>query len=94
MAKAAYAAKTLSAAPGTKLLFNRAPHFHEFVLKTEEAPATWNNRLMKSKIVGGIDLSRWYPELEHATLWCATEVISRESIDTAARVLAAAPVEA
>ena len=94
MAKAAYAARTLSEAPGTKLLFESAPHFHEFVLKTEEAPAAWNKRLMDSKIVGGIDLSRWYPELEHSTLWCATEVISRESIDAAARVLAAVPVEA
>ena len=94
MAKAAYAAKALSAAPGAKLLFERAPHFHEFVLKTDEAPVLWSKRLMSSKIVGGIDLSRWYPELEHATLWCATEVISRENIDAAARVLAAAPVEA
>src|SRR5579863_2151156 len=94
LAKADYAAKMLSEASGAKLLFERAPHFHEFVLKTDEAPAVWSKRLMSSKIVGGIDLSRWYPELEHATLWCATEVISRENIDTAARVLAAAPVEA
>jgi len=94
LAKATFAARSLSAAPGAKLLFDRAPHFHEFVLKTDEAPAIWNKRLMNSKIVGGIDLSRWYPELNHATLWCATEVVSRENIETAARVLAAAPVEA
>jgi glycine dehydrogenase subunit 1 len=94
MAKAAYAAKTLSTTSGAKLMFDKAPRFHEFVLKTDEAPAVWNKRLMKSKIVGGIDLSRWYPELAHATLWCATEVIVRENIDTAVRVLAAAPVEA
>jgi glycine dehydrogenase subunit 1 len=94
MAKAAYAASTLSAAPGAKLLFGKSPRFHEFVLKTDEAPAIWNKRLMNTKIVGGIDLGRWYPELEHSTLWCATEVITRENIDNAARVLAAAPVEA
>lgn len=94
LAKAHYAAKTLSAAPGAKLLFNAAPHFHEFVLETDEPPTAWSKRLMDEKIVGGIDLSRWYPELKNATLWCATEVITRETIDTAARVLAAAPVEA
>ena len=44
--------------------------------------------------MGGIELSRWYPELENATLWCATEVITREQIDAAARVLAAGLVEA
>jgi glycine dehydrogenase subunit 1 len=94
LAKADYAAKTLSAAPGAKLLFTGAPRFHEFVLETEEAPAAWSKRLLDEKIVGGIDLSRWYPELKNATLWCATEVIARENIDTAAKVLAAAPVEA
>ena len=43
-----------------------------------------------TKIVGGIELSRWYPELGNCTLWCATEVMMREQIDTAAKVLAAA----
>ncbi len=94
LAKAHYAAQALSAAPGAKLLFNGAPRFHEFVLQTEEAPAAWTQRLLDAEIVGGIELSRWYPELRNATLWCATEVITREAIDSAAKVLAASPVEA
>jgi len=94
LAKATYAAKTLSAAPGTKQLFTGAPSFHEFVLQTDESPAAWSKRLMDEKIVGGIDLTRWYPELKNATLWCTTEVITRANIETAAKVLAAAPVEA
>ncbi|HUV68323.1 MAG TPA: aminomethyl-transferring glycine dehydrogenase subunit GcvPA [Terracidiphilus sp.] len=94
LAKADYAAKTLSAQPGAKLPFTGAPRFHEFVLQTDEAPAAWSQRLLDQKIVGGLDLSRWYPELGNATLWCATEVITREQIDAAARLLAAAPVEA
>jgi glycine dehydrogenase subunit 1 len=94
LAKASYAAQTLSAQPGAKLLFNGAPRFHEFVLQTEEAPAQWSQRLLDNKIVGGIDLSRWYPELQNCTLWCATEIVTRANIDTAAKVLAAWPVEA
>ena len=94
LAKADYAARTLGAQPGAKLRFDGAPRFHEFVLQTAEAPATWSQRLMDEKIVGGIELSRWYPELKNATLWCATEVVTREQIDTAARTLAAKPVEA
>ncbi|HKD59819.1 MAG TPA: aminomethyl-transferring glycine dehydrogenase subunit GcvPA [Terracidiphilus sp.] len=94
LAKAAYAAKALSAQSGAKLLFNDAPRFHEFVLETQESPAQWSQRLMDEKIIGGIELSRWYPELKNATLWCATEVVPREAIDAAARVMAAAPVEA
>jgi glycine dehydrogenase subunit 1 len=94
LAKADYAAKTLSAQPGAKLLFTGAPRFNEFVLQTEESPAQWSQRLMDEKIIGGIALSRWYPELGNATLWCATEIITRENIDTAAKVVAIAPVEA
>jgi glycine dehydrogenase subunit 1 len=94
LAKADYAAKALSSQPGAKLLFTGAPHFHEFVLETQEAPAALSQRLLDEKIVGGIALSRWYPELGNATLWCATEMVTKEQIDSAAKVVAAAPVEA
>ena len=94
LAKAAYAAETLSGQPGAELLFKGSPHFHEFVLQTAEEPVLWSKRLMDEKIVGGVELGRWYPELGNATLWCATEVITREQIDAAARVLAAGLVEA
>jgi glycine dehydrogenase subunit 1 len=94
LAKADYAAKTLSAQPGAKLLFHGAPRFHEFVLQTEEPPEALIQRLIENEIVGGIDLSRWYPELRNCTLWCATEVVTRVQIDAAAKVVAAVPVKA
>jgi glycine dehydrogenase subunit 1 len=93
LAKASYAAQTLSSQPEAKLRFTGAPRFNEFVLETEEAPALWTQRLFDAKIIGGIDLSRWYPELHNCSLWCATEVITRERIDTAAGVLAALQVD-
>lgn len=91
LAKADYAARTLSSQPGVKLLFSGSSRFHEFVLQTEEAPAALGQRLMDKKIVGGVDLAKWYPELGNATLWCTTEVVPREQIDLAASVLAAGP---
>jgi len=94
LAKADYAAKTLGSQPGARLRFAGAPRFHEFVLETDEAPAALSQRLLDNKIVGGIELSRWYPELKNCTLWCATEVITREQIDAAAKVLAGVEVEA
>jgi glycine dehydrogenase subunit 1 len=94
LAKAHHAAITLSAQTGAEQLFTASPHFHEFVLHTKEAPEIWNPRLLEENIVGGIDLSRWYPELKNCTLWCATEVITREQIDAAAKVMAAGLVEA
>src|SRR6202789_445399 len=94
LAKADYAAKTFAKQPGTKVLMGGAPRFHEFVVETQEDPAQLVQRLLDNSIAGGVVLSRWYPELPNATLWCTTEVITKEQIDAAANVLATAPVEA
>jgi glycine dehydrogenase subunit 1 len=93
LAKSAYTEKVLTALPGAKSLFTGAPRFHEFVLHTEEAPSVWHQRLRTESIVGGIELSRWYPELKNATLWCTTEIVPRAKIDAVARLLAAVPAE-
>jgi glycine dehydrogenase subunit 1 len=92
LAKAHYAAKTLS--ESGKLLFAASPRFNEFVLETGEDPEQFNARLLDNKIIGGVPLKKWYPELGNATLWCATELTTKEQIDQAATVLAEAPVAA
>jgi glycine dehydrogenase subunit 1 len=88
MAKAHYAAQTLAATPGSKLLFANSPRFNEFVLSTTETPGAVNAQLLKQKIIGGLALAKWYPELPNASLWCATEQNSRAQIDAAAAVVA------
>src|SRR5580698_4285260 len=85
LAKAKYAADTLGAQG--KLLFAGTPRFHEFVLQTDEDPEQLSARLLESKIIGGLALRKWYPELGNATLWCATELTTRKQIDAAASVL-------
>ena len=92
LAKADYAAKTISAGDDAKLLFTGAPRFHEFVLQTGTNPDELNAQLLEQKIIGGLSLARWYPELGNATLWCATELTSKEQIDHAAEVVAKAAV--
>jgi glycine dehydrogenase subunit 1 len=87
LAKANYAAKQFSSAGGARLLFAASPRFHEFVLETSEAPEQLNAKLLKQKVIGGLSLSRWYPELGHASLWCTTELNTREQIDHAASLL-------
>jgi glycine dehydrogenase subunit 1 len=86
LAKANYAAAQFRTA-GAQLLFASAPRFHEFVLQTTESPEQLNAQLLKQKIIGGLPLSRWYPELGNASLWCTTELNSREQIDQAASLL-------
>jgi glycine dehydrogenase subunit 1 len=92
LAKATYAADTLGVQG--KLLFDQAPRFHEFVLQTDEDPEQLNARLLEKKIIGGLDLRKWYPELGNATLWCATELTTKDQVDAAADVLAESPVTA
>jgi glycine dehydrogenase subunit 1 len=87
LAKADYAAKQFSQVAGARLLFAAGPRFHEFVLETQEAPEQINAKLLKQKVIGGLPLSRWYPELGHASLWCTTELNTREQIDHAASLL-------
>ncbi len=89
LAKAEFARTTLTAQSGAEALFGASPRFNEFVLVTEEPVAVMQARLLEQKILGGVDLSRWYPELGHATLWCATELNTRAQMEAAATTLAA-----
>jgi glycine dehydrogenase subunit 1 len=87
LAKANYAAGQFSSVGGARLLFAGSPRFHEFVLQTSESPEQLNAQLLKQKIIGGLPLGRWYPELGNASLWCTTELNTREQIDQAASLL-------
>jgi glycine dehydrogenase subunit 1 len=81
LAKAAYASGEF--AKQGKVLFSGAPRFNEFVVQTADDPYTINQRLLEQKIIGGLPLKKFYPELGNAALWCCTELSTRESIDQA-----------
>ena len=71
-----------------KVLFDGAPRFHEFVLDLPGNAADVNTELLEKKIIGGLPLERWYPELgPGASLWCATETTTRSQMDQVASVL-------
>ncbi len=55
------------------------------MLKTGAATEEVNASLLEKKIIGGLALAKWYPELgEGAALWCATELTTRVEMDAAA----------
>src|ERR1700691_2360057 len=81
LAKAAYAAQQFG--KHAKVLFSGAPRFNEFVVQTGEDPYAINGRLLEHKIVGGLPLKKFYPELGNAALRCCTEMTTRATIDTA-----------
>lgn len=59
------------------------PFFNEFVVSTN-APEAINKSLLEKKIIGGLPLAPYYPELENAMLLCATEMSKRENMDIVA----------
>ncbi len=83
LAKAAYAVSVFG--KNAKVLFSGAPRFNEFVVQTNHDPYAINNALLDKKIIGGFPLKKFYPELGNASLWCVTEMNSREQIDAAAK---------
>jgi glycine dehydrogenase subunit 1 len=86
LAKTAYAAEQF--ARHAKVRFPGAPRFNEFVVETSEDPYAINSRLLGHKIVGGLPLKKFYPELGNAALWCCTELTTRSMIDTAVGLVA------
>ncbi len=91
LAKAEFARRTLAGTAGVKVLFDGAPRFHEFVLDLPEGAEETNASLLEAKIIGGLPLAKWYPELgAGASLWCATEVTTRAQMEAAAEALASA----
>jgi glycine dehydrogenase subunit 1 len=63
------------------------PFFNEFVVSTNgRSPEEINHALLDKKIIGGLPLGRFYPELSGAMLLCATEMSHREHMDTLSSV--------
>jgi glycine dehydrogenase subunit 1 len=86
LAKTHYAVTQFS--QHANVLFTEAPRFNEFVVQTSEEPQAINSRILGHKIVGGLPLQKFYPELGNASLWCCTELTTRTSIDTSVGVIA------
>ncbi|MDQ2712310.1 MAG: glycine dehydrogenase, partial [Acidobacteriota bacterium] len=84
LAKSHYLAKNLP------LAFD-APFFNEFVVRTNgKTPEQINTELLEEKIIGGLPLGRFYPELKDCMLLCATEMNKRQDMDAVAKAFASA----
>lgn len=77
--KAAYLQNALAEA-GVELPFE-APCFNEFVVKFPSGSGSTYQRLLEKKIVAGLPLASYYPELADHYLLCVTETHSREDLD-------------
>jgi glycine cleavage system P protein (glycine dehydrogenase) subunit 1 len=73
--------KSAMARAGFKIPFSR-PTFNEFVVEFPAGFKQTYGRLLKKKIMAGLPLVDFYPELKNLYLLCVTETITREDMDT------------
>ena len=78
--KAHYAQERISTIEGFRPLFSR-PFFDEFAVTSPLPTQQLNAALRARGILGGYELSREYPELGDAVLFCVTETRTRDEID-------------
>lgn len=84
MARSRYAMERLAAIPGVRIPYLSSPHFKEFVVDvsaTGRTVSSVNEALLSAGIFGGHDLSREFPDLGQAALYCVTELHTVDDID-------------
>ena len=64
------------------------PYFNEFTAVAADLHEV-NRQLERKKIIGGLPLDRFYPELKDSVLLCCTEMSRREHMDEVADAIAA-----
>jgi len=85
--KAAYAAKKIASIEGFELPFS-APKFNEFVVRSSNLAEEVLAKLREKKgIIGGLPLSRYYPDRPNEFLVCVTETMKKDQIDDLIRSL-------
>jgi glycine dehydrogenase subunit 1 len=82
--KTAYARDKITALKGFALTFPGI-NFKEFAVTVPGDPAALNRKLLENNILGGVDISPFYPELENTVLLAFTEQRTRAEIDTLVR---------
>jgi len=58
-----------------------APTFNEFVVEAPKGFDTRHTDLLQKKMVAGLPLAPYYPEMENRYLFCVTETKAREDMD-------------
>ncbi len=77
---AEYAKGLIAKLPGFSIAF-AAPSYKEFVVKLPQSAQEVNKKLFQKDIIGGFDLSRYYPEMKNMMLFAFTEMNLKEDIE-------------
>lgn len=86
-AKARFAANGIGSLPGCELVFP-GPFFHEFVIRPNRPVPDVLQGLLAERVLGGLDLGRFYEELGGCMLVAVTEKRTRHEIERLIGLLA------
>ncbi len=86
LSKGEYLKKGLQCIKGVKVAFN-APTFNEFLIEVDRNPEELLKALSDRGIWGGVALKRFYPYLDRHILLCATEMNTKDEMDTLVEAL-------
>jgi glycine dehydrogenase subunit 1 len=78
--KAKYTADSLFKIKGIHPKFS-GRFFNEFVLEFEKPWEKIRRHLLENKIIGGLYLENYYPELKNCALFCVTEKHTKTEIE-------------
>ncbi|HHT9126785.1 MAG TPA: aminomethyl-transferring glycine dehydrogenase subunit GcvPA [Candidatus Brocadiia bacterium] len=80
--KSHYAMEEICKLKGFEPLFKK-PFFNEFAIRVTDDRTIdlINESLLKERIIGGLDLARFYPALKDSMLLCVTETKCKDDID-------------
>lgn len=87
--KAHYAARQITQIPGYHVQANH-PFFNEFVVCCPEPVPDINHHLLEHQVLGGLDISSLFPELENPMLVAVTEMNDKTEIDYLCEILSEA----
>ncbi len=90
MQRSHYAMSQISKIRGVKCPVFQSTNFKEFVVNFDDTDKTVteiNKAILRHKIFGGKDLTKEFPELGNSTLYCVTEVHTKDDIDRLANTL-------
>lgn len=84
--KTDYAMKKIEGISGYEIVF-KSSCFNEFLVRCPKSTLEINRKLVENKIVGGLDISCYYPEFADCMLLSFTEIVTKEDIDRLCNIL-------
>ncbi|MCX5781357.1 MAG: aminomethyl-transferring glycine dehydrogenase subunit GcvPA [Elusimicrobia bacterium] len=87
LSKSRYAFEEIIKIKGFSAAFSNHNFFNEFVIKTTKDVNKLQSKLLDEKILGPLELEKFFPEFKNCLLFCVTEARTKKDIDKLVDIL-------